>query len=61
MGLFEGGQLPHERVELGVADLGFVELVVAPAVVLDLGSQLLGSFRGIVGQDHQHPRLAIRV
>ena len=38
--LLDGAQLPEERVELGVADLGRVEGVVAVVVVVDLGPEL---------------------
>ena len=37
----ERPQLAHERVEVGVADLGLVERVVALVVVGDLGPQRL--------------------
>ena len=36
---FERSQLTHQRVEVGVADLRFVERVVALVVIRDLGAQ----------------------
>ena len=49
MGLLEGAQLAHEGVVLGVGDLGFVELVVADVVVLDLLTQLGDACSGVHG------------
>ena len=44
---FEGTQLAHERVEVGVADLGRVERVVPLVVVGDLGPERLDPLRRV--------------
>ena len=59
---FELAQLAHERVVVGVADLGVVERVVPLVVVGDLGPELVDAHRGAGGvvvrmRGHRRPRL----
>src|SRR5437660_7013402 len=50
--LLDGAQFPHQRVVLGVRDLGIIELVIAEVVVLDLLSQV-GSSRSRIAFGHK--------